>query len=84
MEKKVDVLAWPANSPNMNVIEHVWEYLNWWVHSRPTLHCSHDELWEALLKEWAGIEQEYIDKLFASMPEQVAELVKEKGGYTCW
>ena len=26
-KKKFDQLNWPASSPNMNIIEHVWEYL---------------------------------------------------------
>jgi len=27
-KKKVDVLSWPPNSPDMNIIEHVWDYLD--------------------------------------------------------
>ena len=83
-KKKVDVLSWPANSPDMNIIEHAWDYLDRRVRTRTTLHRNCDELWKALLEEWAGIEQEYIDKLFESMPQRVAALVEVKGGYTCW
>ena len=82
--KKVDVLSWPANSPDMNIIEHAWDYLDCRVCTRTTLHCNHDELWEALLEEWAGIKQKYIDKLFESTPQCVAALVEMKGGYTHW
>ncbi|KAF8656611.1 hypothetical protein AX16_002478 [Volvariella volvacea WC 439] len=31
-KKRLDVLSWPPNSPDMNIIEHVWDYLD---------HCMH-------------------------------------------
>jgi len=50
---KVDVLSWPLNSPNMNIIEHVWDYLDRRVCTRSPLHRNRNELWQALLEEWA-------------------------------
>jgi hypothetical protein len=68
----------------MNIIEHVWDYVDRRVRTRPILHRNKEELFKALLEEWAAIEQEYIDKLFASMPGRIAALIKAKGKYTRW
>ena len=80
--KKLDVHDWPASSPDMNIIEHVWEYLDRRVCTRSPLPRNHNDMWTVLQEEWAQIEMEYIEKLFQSMPERVATLVKAKGGYT--
>jgi hypothetical protein len=56
VKKKVDALDWPTNSPDMNIIEHVWDYVDRRVCIRPILHCNKEELFKALLEEWAAIE----------------------------
>jgi hypothetical protein len=40
------------------------------------------ELWVALKEEWEKIDQDFIDKLYDSMPSRVRELLKAKGGNT--
>jgi hypothetical protein len=67
-KNKIDKLNWPANSPNMNIIEHAWDYLDRRVHSRSPLPKNLGELWDALVDEWGTIEEEYITKLYESMP----------------
>ena len=66
----------------MNIIKHVWEYLDQRVCTQSPLPRNHEDMWAALQKEWGQIEMDYIKKLFQSMPERVATLVKAKGGYT--
>lgn len=53
--KKVDVLSWLPSSPDMNIIEHVWNYLDRRVRTGDPLHRNPAELWAALLEEWDGI-----------------------------
>jgi hypothetical protein len=80
--KRVDKLDWPASSPDMNIIEHVWEYLDRRVRTRSPLPRSKEEMWAALQEEWGKIEPEYIEKLYQSIPARVAALIEAKGGYT--
>lgn len=79
---KIDKLDWPPSSPDMNLIEHVWDYLDRMVRSRNPLPRNREELWLALLEEWKKIDINYIQKLYDSMPTRVADLKAADGYYT--
>ena len=82
-KKGLIVLPWPSNSPDLNPIEHVWNYLDNRVHSRT---CgkprNEDHLWEILQEEWQRIEPHYIQKLFRSMWNRLDAVISAKGGNT--
>jgi hypothetical protein len=78
----VDVLPWPANSPDVNIIEHVWDHLNRKVRARCPLPTNEDQLWEALQEEWCAIDENFIKKLYDSLPWRVRAVHKAKGGNT--
>ena len=46
----VNVLPWPAVSPDMNLIEHIWDYLGRKVRARGNVHNFRD-LENALIQE---------------------------------
>ena len=79
---KLDKLDWPPQSPDMNIIEHMWHYLEHRVRTRTKLPSNVTELWDALVEEWAGIEDSYVTSLYDSMPERVQALLAAKGGHT--
>jgi len=81
-KKKVDTLSWPPNSLDMSIIEHVWDYLDRRICTRLPLPRNRTELWEALVEEWGNIEEEYITRLYESMPVRVQALLDAKGGHT--
>jgi hypothetical protein len=75
-KKNVKCLPWPLSSPDMNIIEHVWDQLNTLVCARNPLPHNKEELWVALQEEWANFPQAALDTLFESMPCYVATLLK--------
>jgi hypothetical protein len=80
--KKINVLKWAPQSPDMNIIEPVWGHLK---HRVQTCECTpqnKDELWEVLEEEWYKIDLAFIKKLYESIPEWVAALHRAKGGHT--
>jgi hypothetical protein len=81
-KKKIDKLDWPVNSPDMNIIEHAWDYLDRRVRLRSPLPKNLGELWDALVEKWGIIEEDYIQKLYESMPQRIEALLKAKGGHT--
>jgi hypothetical protein len=54
------------------------------VRAQDPLPTNLDELWAALLEEWEKIDQDYIDRLYKSLPNQVCDVLKAKGGSTCY
>jgi hypothetical protein len=83
IEENLDeTLPWPPNSPDMSIIEHVWDILGVRVQRRNPRPTNIEQLWAALQEEWNTLGMDYLDKLYESMPERVAELKKAKGHHT--
>ncbi|GFU65962.1 transposable element Tcb1 transposase [Trichonephila clavipes] len=63
-------MDWPAYSPDLNPIEHVWDMLGRRIAAhQPPLTCP-SELRRALFDEWCNIPQDQIDNLILSMPRR--------------
>src|ERR1700678_1794616 len=50
-DKKVTVLPWAPSSPDMNIIEHVWDQLDHLIRARDPLPRNKDEMWATLQEE---------------------------------
>lgn len=81
-ENHINVLPWAPSSADINIIEHVWDRLDRQVRSRNPLPQTEDQLWAALLEEWAKLDVEFIQKLYESLPRRVQAVVNAKGGNT--
>ena len=60
-------MEWPAQSPDLNPIELLWEQLDRMVHRKCP--SSQSNLWEVLQEVWGGISSDYLNKLKARMPK---------------
>lgn len=67
-ELGLNLLQWPAQSPDLNPIEHIWDHLKQCLNTRPRKPKGMLELWERVEEEWESISQEVILKLIDSMP----------------
>ncbi|GBM35934.1 hypothetical protein AVEN_31388-1 [Araneus ventricosus] len=63
-------MDWPAYSPDLNPIEHVWNMLGRRIAARQPPPTCLPELRRALLEEWCNIPQDQIDNLILSMPRR--------------
>jgi hypothetical protein len=78
----IPVTPWPASSPDLNIIEHVWDFLDRKVRSRAVLPRNQDDLWKALEEEWHCIPNSFIEKLYDSIPSRLQAVIDAKGGNT--
>ncbi|GFT01396.1 transposable element Tc3 transposase [Trichonephila clavipes] len=67
-------MDWPAYSPDLNPIEHVWDMLGRRIAARQPPPTYQPELRRALLDEWCNISQDQIDNLILSMPRRFSTL----------
>ncbi|GFV14162.1 transposable element Tc3 transposase [Trichonephila clavipes] len=69
-------LPWPARSPELSPVEHVWDQLKWQM---PSCHSVHD-LELAVQDLWAHLSQDNIRCLINSMSDRVAACIAAGGG----
>ena len=81
-ENHIKVLEWPAQSPDLNPIEHLWCHLKKQLQEYPSPPKGVWELWERVEVEWPKIEAEGCQKLIESMPRRLNAVIKAKGGHT--
>ena len=78
----IHVLPWPSSSPDMNIIEHVWAFLERRIRRRKPLPSNLEELWVALQEEWGQIGVDFIRQLYRSIPQRILALKAAHGVHT--
>jgi len=81
-ENNITCLPWPAQSPDMNPIEHLWDELERRIRSHDPLPKNKEELWEILQTEWHNINASIYQNLVNSMPNRIAAVIQSKGNPT--
>ncbi|GFV79071.1 transposable element Tcb2 transposase [Trichonephila clavipes] len=81
-EEGIVRMKWPACSPDMNPIEHVWDALGRRVAGRQPHPKALQELERALLEQWDRISQLVINSLIDSMPQRCSTLLAVLGYHT--
>ena len=72
----IEVLKHPGNSPDLNPIEHVWDWIDVKLRKYPPT-SNHTEIKRGIVYEWNAISKEQILKLYESMTKRV-NLLKKK------
>ncbi|GFW28419.1 transposable element Tc1 transposase [Trichonephila clavipes] len=73
-------LPWPARSPDLSPVEHVWDQLK---RQMPSCHSVHD-LELSVQDLWAHMPQDNIRCLISPMPNRVAACIAAGGGPMCY
>ena len=81
-QNNVRRMEWPAMSPDLSCIEHVWDVLGRAVSVRITEHSRLADLQRILVEEWRRIPQQTIRRLVNSTRSRLVECRDSRGGYT--
>ncbi|GFW18937.1 transposable element Tcb2 transposase [Trichonephila clavipes] len=77
----IERMDWPTRSPDLNPIEHVWDFLGRCLAARTLLPVTIRELRLALQDEWAAMPQQLIDTLILSMGRRCETCLAVRGDH---
>ncbi|KAK7101411.1 hypothetical protein V1264_019797 [Littorina saxatilis] len=75
-------MLWPANSPDLNPIEHMWDELCRQVQQHHPPPANLGQLLQWLQQEWNGDPRAFICNLIHSMRQRCVECLAHNGGHT--
>lgn len=75
-------LPWPAYSPDLSQIEHLWDQLGRRVANRTPPPQNRQEMVTALEEEWPNIPQDNLRRLVRSMRRRITACLAANGGHT--
>ena len=76
-------VSWPAQSPDLNPIEHLWSYVDRQLRHCPQCAKNENDLWEMVTDEWRQIPMELTRRLIDSMPNRLHAVIAANG-YPTW
>ena len=76
----IEIMNWPAHSPDLNPIEHVWDILYRRISQRHHPTMTIQELTIILRHEWETLALQTIQNLICSMPRRCQECWAARGG----
>ncbi|GFW96737.1 transposable element Tcb2 transposase [Trichonephila clavipes] len=77
----IERMDWPARSPDLNPIEHVWDFLGRHLAARTLPPVTIQELRLALQDEWAAMPQQLIDTPFSAWADAAETCLAVRGDH---
>jgi hypothetical protein len=82
VEIDVEEIDWPAQSPDLNRIEHLWDELESRLQARPNRPTSVPNFTNGLMAEWKQVPAAMFQHHVESLPRRVEAVIAAKWGPT--
>ena len=83
-ELNIEVMNWPAQSPDLNPIEIFWNHIERKIRKLNKSYSTRDELWEDLQTILSKKYTRFCQKIISSLPQRILAVKKAKGFSTSW
>lgn len=80
-DNNIQVLPWPALSPDLNPIENVWGLMTQQVYAGGKQYSSIQQLQVAITQAWKNLSIEYLEGLVLSMRKRCIKVLEKRGAY---
>lgn len=80
--KFIEILPWPAQSPDLNPIESLWNELEIRIRKHNPRPTNKKDFFAALKEEWYKIDENRITRLVKNMPNRIIAVLENKGNPT--
>ena len=81
-QNNVDRLPWPALSPDLSPIEHLWDELSRRIHNGNPQINTVAQLRQALVREWNNLPNPLVQRYVNSMRRRIQACIQANGGFT--
>ena len=78
-ENGIPKFNWPAQSPDLNIIENIWRCIKIKLSREIDTIENRSDLVNAVTRLWNGLSPTYIRSLYASIPARIRQVMIQKG-----
>lgn len=78
----ITTMSWPAQSPDLNIIENLWLLLKRKLQARVGRIENKDDLFREIQRVWTSITPQYVQSLYNTIPRRLQSVIRLKGHLT--
>lgn len=81
-ENDINILNWPSQSPDINIIENVWHIMKIRLNKCLETIRTREDLINQVMRIWASLTAPYIQALYQTIPRRLKAVIDSKGHIT--
>ena len=79
---KINGIEWPAQSPDLNIIENIWLHVKRGIEKTTLDMQTPEQLFDVINTAWQNVSVDYVQRLYETIPGKIHEVLRMKGHLT--